>query len=278
MLSKGARCSASGRKYELTVYNIVKKCALNGSAFNTQTEDELGGCNAKNDIECVMGGVAIPIEIKKMRAPDWMQCSLKNDGEKWIGSFKNKIPDNSKKIFEELVSTATLFNGKIPPFMLKEIMHEEWLQIKKTTSDFNDFYLDCPNDTIERLYSEKGCAYIQISDKGLYHLGCDICEFNVPEFICDQQLRVRTKIHAKKGQNGFCKLSVTIACQPKNIKQLPKSNYSLDDISKLPDNLLYLSDAAAAADADADADAADASTPAVDIIMISDEVFDLFIP
>lgn len=239
---KGAGCSVSGKKYELEVYNVVKKCKLNNNDFNTQKEDELGGCNSKNDIECVIGSINIPIEIKKIQAPDWMQCSLKYDcvNKKWIGSSKNKIPEKAKKIFEELISTITLFNEKIPPFMLKDITHVEWLQIKKETNDFNDVYLDCPNDTIKKLYSEKGCVYIQISDKGLYHLENDICKFNVPEFICEQQLRVRTKIHTTKNSKGFCKLSVTISCQPKNIKLLPKSNYSLDDSSKLPDNLLYI--------------------------------------
>jgi hypothetical protein len=242
-IKKGAGCSVSGKKYELEVYNIVKKCKLNNNIFNTQKEYELGGCNSKNDIECVMGSIIIPIEIKKIKTPDWMQCSLKYDdiSKKWIGSSKNKIPENSKKIFEDLIAKITLFNNKIPPFMLKDITHEEWVQIKKETTDFNDVYIDCPNDTIKKLYSEKGCFYIQISKRGLYYLKNDICEFNVPKFICNQQLRVRTKIHTRKNAKGFCKLSVTIACQPKNIKQLPESNYSLDNINKLPDNLLYIS-------------------------------------
>ena len=239
---KGAGCSVSGKKYELEVYNVVKKCKLNNNDFNRQKENELGGCNSKNDIECIMESFNIPIEIKKFNTPDWMQCSLKYDfiNEKWIGSPKNKIPEKSKKIFEELISTTSLFNGKIPLFILKDIIHEEWLEIKKETNDFNDFYLDCSNHTIKNLYSEKGCFYIQISDKGLYHLGNDICKFNVPEFICEQQLRVRTKIHTRKNSKGFCKLSVTISCQPKNIKLLPNSNYSLDNSSKLPANLLYI--------------------------------------
>ena len=242
MSLKGAKCSINGKKYEFLVYNIVKKCKINNYYFNTQKEDELGGCNSNNDIECIMNNINIPIEIKKVNTPDWMQCSLKYDSisEKWIGSLKNKIPEKSKKIFEELISTTTLFNGKIPTFMLKDITHKEWLQIKKETNDFNDFYLDCPNDTIKKLYSEKGCFYIQISDKGLYHLGNDVCDFNVPEFICEQQLRIRTKIHTRNNSKGFCKLSVTISCQPKNIKDLSKSNYSLDNSLKLPKNLLYI--------------------------------------
>ena len=90
-----------------------------------------------------------------------------------------------------------------------------------------------------KLYSEKGCSYIQISEKGLYHLGNDICDFKVPIFICDQRLRIRTKIHERKNKKGFCKLSVTIACQPKNINYLVNSKYSLDNQMTLPNDLVY---------------------------------------
>ena len=34
-------------------------------------------------------------------------------------------------------------------------------------------------------------------------------------------------------------MSVTVACQPKNIKTLIHSNYSLDDKDKLPAPLIY---------------------------------------
>ena len=235
-------CSHYGKEYELKVYDIVKNCKLDGKEFNTQIKDELGGCSSKNDIECNMCNKNdIPIEIKKSKTPDWMQCSLKYDNinKKWIGSSKNKIPETSKKIFENIILNNILFNGNIPDFMKKNITHEEWIKIKNETKDFNDTYIDCPNDTIKKLYNEKGCKYIQISDKGLYHLNQDICNFKVPEFICKQQLRIRIKIHTKKTNKGFCKLSVIIACQPKNIKELENSKYSLDDKLKLPDNLIY---------------------------------------
>ena len=242
MNEKGSGCSIYGKKYELEVYNVVKKSKLNGTIFNTQNENELGGCSSKNDIECNMSSIRdISIEIKKSKTPDWMQCSLKYDNvsKKWIGSSKNKIPEASKKVFEDIISKITLFNGNIPPFMFKDITHEEWTKMKSETTDFNDTYIDCPNDTIMKLYSEKGCSYIQISEKGLYHLGNDICDFKVPIFICDQRLRVRTKIHERKNKKGFCKLSVTIACQPKNINDVANSKYSLDNHMTLPNNLVY---------------------------------------
>jgi len=239
---KGSMCSTSGKNYEIKVYNIVKRFKLNNFLFNTQDEKELGGCGEKHDIVCNMGNVKIPIEIKKLNTPDWMQCSLKydNQNKRWIGSSKNKIPDSSKRIFEDIILNTILFNGIVPPFITRDITHEEWLKIKKETNDFKDFYICCPPDTIKRLYSEKGCIYIQISDKGLYHLGNDVCGFNVPEFLCEQQLRVRTKIHTRKNSKGFCSLSVTLSCQPVNIKKLSNSEYSLDDISKLPKNLIQL--------------------------------------
>lgn len=235
--------SIKGKKYELDIFNIVKNCMLNDLKFNTQDKTDLGGCNNKNDIECnFIIERNIPIEIKKSNTPDWMQCSLKFDNinNKWIGSINNKIPEYSKNIFENLIHYIKLFNGKIPPFMNNNITHNEWLKIKKETTDFNDIYINCPNDTIKKLYSEKGCKYIQISNKGLYHLGDDICDFKVPEFICEQQLRVRTKIHTKKNKKGYCNLSITIACQPKNIKDLNNSKYSLDDYNKLPINLIKI--------------------------------------
>lgn len=98
-----------------------------------------------------------------------------------------------------------------------------------------------PKDTIQKLYKAKGCNYIQISNGfGLYHLGEDICNFDVPLFDVEQQLRVRTKIHQRKNKKGYCNLSVTIACKPKKIKKdLIKSKYSLDDKTKLPINLIF---------------------------------------
>jgi hypothetical protein len=245
IVEKGFNCSKEGKKYEIEIYKIVSKCIFiqSGKIFNTQKIDELGGCNSKNDIECNWNiDKDIPIEIKKKNTPDWMQCTLKYDSvfNKWVGSLKNKIPEKSKQIFEELISDKKLFHGNIPEFMIRNITHEEWLNIKKNTNDFNDVYFDCPNDTIQKLYSYKDCKYIQISDKGLYHLGEDICNFNVPYFKCEQELRVRTKIHSRVNSKGFCDISIVISCKPKNINHIENSSYTLDNIDKLPLCLSYI--------------------------------------
>ena len=143
----------------------------------------------------------------------------------------------NNKIIDDLIQNINLYNGKIPSFISKHITYNEW---SKEKHNFKDVYLDIPNDTIRKLYYEKGCKYIQINyGYGLYHLENDICAFNVPIFEIKQELRIRIKVHSTKLQNGYCSLSITASCKPKNIKNLPISNYSLDNIDKLPNNLIY---------------------------------------
>ena len=45
--------------------------------------------------------------------------------------------------------------------------------------------------------------------------------------------------NTKKNKKGFCNLSVTMSCQPKNIHNLQYSKYSLESEKTLPENLKY---------------------------------------
>lgn len=242
---RGQLCSISGGNYEKQIHHILKKCSINGKPFHTQSEDDLGGSSSKNDIECNFNSKNdIGIEVKKNKTPDWMQCTLSYDELKyqWIPSLNGKNPGKTRSIFNNILNDFDLFNGKIPVFKERKITHTEWIKIKRECNTWNDIYRDIPNDTIRQLYHEKGCQYIQISDGfGLYHLGEDVCNFGVPIFEPEQQMRVRVKVHNREDRDGFCNLSVTLACQPKNINLLNISPYSLDDVNKLPPNIAYLS-------------------------------------
>lgn len=236
---KGSECSVSGNAYEKLVYNIVKKCNIDGKAFNTQSETDLGGSRRFNDIECNFKGQKDTcIEIKKYNTPDWMQCSLKFDklSKKWTASKSS----HCKELFDGIIGKLNIFNGELPPFVERKMTYDEWTQIKKETCLWNDIYFDIPPDTIRKLYQHKGCNYIQISDGyGLYHLGTDLCNFGVPIFEIQQHLRIRIRVHSKKTKDGNCSLSVMASCKSKKIKNLSFSKFSLDNIEKLPAQLIY---------------------------------------
>jgi hypothetical protein len=50
--------------------------------------------------------------------------------------------------------------------MLKEITHEDWVNIKRETCDYHDMYIDCPGDTISRLYAESGASTSKFPEAG----------------------------------------------------------------------------------------------------------------
>lgn len=239
---KGYKCSESGKYYEQNVHNIVKKCIFAGTRFNSQYPDQLGGSRHSIDLLCNNN---VGIEIKRYNTPDWTQCVIKYnvDIDAWCASERGTLTPAAKDLFNNLIRNLEIFSNEQPPFVENKLTHSEWLKIKLETTKWNDQYFPISSDTIRTLYSLKGCKYIQISDcYGLYHLGEDICQFGVPIFNIEQELRIRTKIHSKRNKSGYCVLSVTASCKPTKISLLAKSPYSLDDISKLPPSLTYNND------------------------------------
>jgi len=242
-LSKGHKCALSGKKYEQKVHAILRETTIDGSPFNTQVEKELGCSTAGNDIECNYKSLKdLAIELKVWCTPDWMQCSIRYDNvnNKWVPAGKGRIPEECREMFKALINNIELYGGRIPPFLERQISYNDWIEIKSTSSDiWRDHYIDIPDTTISEMYRIKGCSYIQISGYGLYHTGEDICNFQVPKFEAPQQIRIRTKLHRREKRNGFCDMSVMCACQPKDIKKLQRSPFSLDTIAKLPLQLIY---------------------------------------
>lgn len=238
MIRKGTNCSVSGGKYERDIAVICR--LLHSPYMNiplcTQTDEELGGSGAGIDIRLNWQAVRdIGIEVKRP-TPDWMQMSLKqNETGSWVGSKKAKIPKEAQRIFEDIIGSTELYEGKTPPFLLRKLKYSDWVAIKSASPEFkDDVYIKCPSNTIARLYKEKGCQYIQISGKGLYHTGEDTCRFGVPFFCCDQRIRIRIKVHHESDRHGFASLSITAAAQPTTLSSLDTSLYSLDSSNKLP--------------------------------------------
>ena len=242
---KGSKCSKSGEDYEKKVYYIVKDCYLNGEKINKQNEKDLGGSSSRCDLMLIKNA---GVEIKRGFVPDWSQCCIIFDKKtkSWIAKPKGRNLDEVKKIFNELLKGHKLFNGK-NPLKEKKMKHDDWKELKKKTKDYRDNFINIPSDTIKEIYKLKGCAYIQINDFGLFHLGKDVLGFDVPEFNIEQVMRIRIKVHSSgiidDGPDKDCTLSVTASLRPKDINSFEPLKrdfqYSLDEIEKLPKNLIY---------------------------------------
>lgn len=234
-ISKGAKCSIQGKQYEESIANMCQslKSLHLDVPLNTQTQDELGGCSAGQDVYLNFRGLKdVGVEVKRI-TPDWMQMSIAPDQNgKWCSVGRTKIPLASKAIFESFLPCLDMFPA--PPFLEKDITYEEWTQVK---SQYKDRYINVPNDTIAKAYRAKGAQYIQVLNYGLYHTGEDPCNFNVPMFVCEQRLRVRCKRHGKKDASGKHVPSSVMASLCPKLKTLVKSTYSLDNEEKLPQGI-----------------------------------------
>lgn len=236
---KGQKCSISGTNYELRIQSVLNEAAFEGRRIVC---NGIGGSSGANDVSFAVEKLGtIGIEAKKSGAPDWMQCSLYYDqlSQTWSTQYskgKTKIPKESCEIFDNIIGKQCLWQGRVPSFMSRKVTYEEWMREK---SDFMDTYIECDRNTIRDLYMAKGCQYIQVEGKGVYRLGEDKLGMEVPEFICDQRIRVRVKVHTRCDKNGYAVLSVKCACQPmkSKIPDLPNSCYSLDNTESLPPSL-----------------------------------------
>ena len=205
---KGSMCSVNGKKYEDLCYGNIK--------HSPKIMGQGGGSSHKPDIHTQNGH----IECKPKQSPDWGQSKLNWEEGRWV-------PTN--ELFQRYMDRV---NFKPPPFLInKKMTRDEWIKIKH---DYKDEYLTVDNHEIQNFYKNKGCAYIQILGRGLYHLGEDPLEWGVPEFKVEQRMRIRAKDHGSRASTRY---SVTAAFQPLNIKALVPSEYSIDDRTRLPPNL-----------------------------------------
>jgi hypothetical protein len=237
-VKKGAKSSINGKKYEKQVMNCCKKfkSTSNDKQFNTQKEEELGGCTAGHDLICnFQNHKDTFIEVKK-KSVDWMQMTLipQMDNNmnmlEWKPSCRAKIPEKAKDEFMDIIKGKHVFE-EMPPFLHTKLTESEWNKIK---NNYTDKYYECDDDMISRVYRLKGTNYIQLETKGLYHTGNDVHNFGVPYFKCPQRLRVRCKIH-----RGKVPSSVMASLNP-SLKDLSPSPYSLDNESKFPKCFVFI--------------------------------------
>lgn len=250
MKKRGDACAKSGLNYELELFHIVNKCKLKTSTnklidFNSQAIEKIKDLDKEYDLVCNDYNVnTFGIELKCYRTPDWGQCNLYFNTEKkvWEVSERSTLSTKLKTQLNNVFKKHIIFDNEEPIFIKQKMTSDEWYSYKaENENKFNDININLPKNLnfIKEYYSDKGNNYIQVSDGyGLYHLGEDICNFNVPEFICEQKIRIRVK--KVRIRNDIIKLVVCASISPVDYcSMLKKSPYTLDTIEKLPENLIY---------------------------------------
>jgi hypothetical protein len=204
--------SRSGKTYEALVAGILKL-----------TTPTAGSNKNINDIRLPWNDTFVDIEIKQTIRAEYGQ----RRAEVLDGTLVIPHP-----LFQDCIAHTELFDGKIPPYLLASGMtFPEW---ERVAVDFKDEQHLAPADVISKYYKEKGNAYIQIREYGLYHTGEDVCGFGVPYFKCPTFLRIRCKRHGKKCPVTGKDIPTSVMASFWVSKPPEPSMYSLDDVHKLP--------------------------------------------
>jgi len=207
--------SISGKCYERTIADILNIASTAGSNKNI------------NDIRIPWQDKFIDIEAKQ---------TIKAEFGQRRAEIVDGIISITHPLFQDCIAHADVFEGKIPPFLLKkDITFSDWEKVSKY---FSDEQYHAPSDVISKYYLEKGNSYIQINGYGLYHTGIDVCGFGVPYFKCPTYLRIRCKRHGKKCKETRRDIPSSVMASFWVLKPPVASQYSLDDRTKLPEILL----------------------------------------
>jgi hypothetical protein len=99
-------------------------------------------------------------------------------------------------------------------------------------SNFTDFFVQVPSDSVAKYYASKKTYYIQVGGGyGFYWMGSDVAKLGIPKFMVNLRLRVRLK---RGGSNPINNYRFSTALQAVS---LTKSSADLDN----PDYLKALS-------------------------------------
>ena len=182
VIRRGGACLQNGLSYERKVAESLLQYQYQGIPLAVRATT--AGGSSESDIRFTLQGTEFGIEVKDKKA--------------FEGGQKRMIPGDHGLIIpeeclhKECIGSYIPFQGRIPSFLKGDKRPEQWSAEKHL---FADEFLPVDSKKVAEYYRRKGESYIQVEGKGLFHLGSDILGFGVPEFICETQLRIRSKCH-----------------------------------------------------------------------------------
>ncbi len=170
-----------GQKYEKKIQEILQNRGL--------LPDNL----CLNDAGFRHNGMNFFVEVKNRAAPDFGQKKLNWDKQNgWQWSEKDIITD----LYDQLGVMKYIDKNFVPRRYTVSASSISMLDKKFDRQQFekSGIVLDNPK-YLNEFYARKNCFYIQIEDKGFYHLKNDVANLVVPRFMPELTLRLRAKTH-----------------------------------------------------------------------------------
>lgn len=173
-----------GQLYEKKIQNILKKRNLMPNDFDLKGND--AGFYHRN--------IPYFVEVKNKTAPDFGQKKLEWSKTKgWQWSEKDLITDLYDKlgVMKHIDKSFVPRKYTVPNEKLKQSdkSYDQQMFEKRGIVLTSNIYL-------YEFYARKECFYIQIENKGFYHLKIDKANLLVPKFKPELTLRLRAKTHS----------------------------------------------------------------------------------
>ena len=181
-----------------------------------------------NDAAFVFGGQDYFLEVKNKTAPDYGARKIVYDKPSG-GIWKWNDPDNITALLD---AHSVLSN--IPVFEPRKYVKSD-LALDKADRDFDRRQFAKTIDLgtagaylIHRYYADKRCSYIQVENKGFYHLLDNPAGLGVPQFTPSVSIRLRAKTHSSEPIHNYSFRAVIVG----SMKSIIPSTYDICDTDK----------------------------------------------
>jgi hypothetical protein len=220
--TRGKNSFKNGQTYQHSIARKLEKICINEKKI---TVNEVNGAKSGPDINLyIENGLIIGIEVKNKGAFEGGSVKMEYDKIEKRMVFKDR-----SSLHQRCLADRVLYNGlNLPWYEGKKSLCE----YKQVANIFNpEIRISLSSDSMSEYYKSKGVHYIQIEGYGLYHTGNDILNLDVPIFMCNQYLRIRTSKHKKK-ISGYRIPSDVVGDINYDKKTITKSIYDLN--GKIP--------------------------------------------
>lgn len=203
----------TGQQYEDDIRCILRDRNL--------LPDDLG----QNDAGFIAKDGTYYIEIKNRNAPDFGQRRILWDTD---GGWHWAKQDDISALFDTLGVLERIDKTLIPR---RYSMDKD--QITIADRRFNQQRFEESNividdlDLLRNYYTNKGCDYIQIEDKGFYYFVNDPADLGVPQFNPNLRLRLRAKTHHSNPPSAYSFFAVIQIVK----RTLNRSPFDLEEIT-----------------------------------------------